>query len=429
MTESVTGGGRRETRLLLATLAVSVAMLLLLARYRFPDEPGSGQSVEPAKAPLERLAARATFDELASIMADLERRILPSIVTVPGESTSGTIYVPGVRLLPNRAVAMLPGERRVGPLTGAEAPVIVFRDGRGLVVLQTPAASGAGGVPPLQASATRPGPRYVAVVETTSAGHAIRPVDLGRTDLLADPRWSDPLLGVAAVQQTVSPGSAVFSLDGTCIGLATESAGRVMIVRAQTLRNIAEGAPPAPAVRTDLPLEVQPLSPSLSRASGADRGVMISHVRDSKSELAAGDVIQSIDGIDVSTVGGYQLVAQSRKPGAEVTLAVVRRGRPLTATVRAIEADAATEATSQREPGAVLRSVPGTGTEVVTVEPLSTAARAGLHRGDLIVQADGVSAPDAATLTKMFDAAKPGTFLLLTIRREGHHQVVALEKQ
>jgi hypothetical protein len=428
VTEPVAGGGRRETRLLLATLAVSVAMLLLLARYRFPDEPGSGQSVEPAKAPLERLAARATFDELASIMADLERRILPSIVTVPGESTSGTIYVPGVRLLPDRAVAMLPGERRVG-LAGSEPPVIVFRDVRGLVVLQTPAASAAGTVPPLQASAARPGPRYVAVVETTSAGHAIRPVYLGRTDLLADPRWSDPLLGAAAVQQTVSPGSAVFSLDGTFIGLATESAGRMMIVRAQTLRNIVGGAPSAPAVRTDLPLEVQPLSPSLSRASGAEGGVMISHVRDSKSELAVGDVIQSIDGIHVTTVGGYQLVAQSRKPGAEVTVAVVRRGQPLTATVRAIEADAEAEATAQGEPGAVLRSVPGTGTEVVTVEPLSTAARAGLHRGDLIVRADAVSAPDAATITKMFDGAKPGTFLLLTIRREGHHQVVALEKR
>jgi S1-C subfamily serine protease len=402
-------------------------MLLLLARYRFPHDVG--QTVEPAPAPLERLAARATFDELASIMADLERRILPSIVTVAGESTTGTIYVPGVRLAPNRAVAVLAGERRVGPLAGSEPPVIVFRDARGLVVLQTPSASAPGGIPPVQSSAARPGPRYVAVVETTSAGHAIRPVYLGRTDLLADPRWSDPLLGVAAVQQTVSPGSAVFSLDGTFIGLATESAGRVMIVPAQTLRGIAAGAPPAAAVRTDLPLDVQPLSPSLSRASGADRGVMISYVRDVKSELAAGDVIQSIDGIDVTTVGGYQLVAQSRKPGAAVTLALVRRGQPLTVTVKAIEADAGTATTPQGEPGAVLRSVPGTGTEVVTVEPQSTAARAGLHRGDLIVQADSVSAPDSATLTRMFAAAKPGTFLLLTIRREGQHQVVALEKR
>jgi S1-C subfamily serine protease len=414
-------------RLLLATVAVSVAMLLLLARYRFPEE-AARQTVESAPAPLERLAARATFDELASIMADLERRILPSIVTVAGLSASGTLYVPAVRLASDRAVALLSGERHVGPISGTEPPVIVFRDAaRDLVVLQTPTVTDA--VPPLPATASRPGPRYIAVVESSGAGHAVRPVYIGRTDLFTDPRWSDSLLGVAAVQQTVSPGSAVFSLDGTFIGLATESAGRLMIVPAQTLRGIVSGAPPAPAVRADLPLEVQPLSPSLSRASGADRGVMVSYVRDPKAEVAAGDVIQTIDGIDVTTVGGYQLVAQSRKPGATVTLALVRRGEPLTVSVTAAEAGSATVSTPQNDPGAVLRSVPGIGTEVVAVEPGSAAARAGVRRGDLIVRVDATLAPDAGSIAKMFGAAKPTTFLLLTIRREGQHQVVALEKR
>jgi S1-C subfamily serine protease len=414
-------------RLLLATVAVSVAMLLLLARYRFPEE-AARQTVESAPAPLERLAARATFDELASIMADLERRVLPSIVTVAGLSASGTVYVPAVRLASDRAVALLSGERRVGPISGNEAPVIVFRDAaRDLVVLQTPMVNDA--VPPMPATASRPGPRYIAVVETSGAGHAVRPVYIGRTDLFADPRWSDPLLGVAAVQQTVSPGSAVFSLDGTFIGLATESAGRVMIVPAQSLRGIAAGAPPPPAVRADLPLEVQPLSPLLSRASGAERGVMVSYVRDPKAEVTAGDVIQAIDGIDVTTVGGYQLVAQSRKPGAEVKLALVRRREPLTVSVTAVEAEVATVSTSQDEPGAVLRPVPGIGTEVVAVEPGSAAARAGVRRGDLIVRVDGTLAPDAGAIVKMFGSAKPATFLLLTIRREGQHQVVALEKR
>jgi S1-C subfamily serine protease len=415
-------------RLLLATLAVSVAMLLLLARYRFPEE-AARQTVESAPAPLERLAARATFDELASIMADLERRILPSIVTVAGQSTSGTIYAPGVRLAPNRAVALVSGERRIGPRSDAEPPVIIFRDAaRDLVVLETPTVTDA--VPPLPSStASRPGPRYFAVVETTGAGHAVRPVYIGRTDLFTDPRWSDPVLRVAAVQQTLSPGSAVFSLDGTFIGLATESAGRVMIVPALTLRGIAVGAGPAPAVQADLPLDVQPLSPSLSRASGAERGVMVSYVRESKATIAAGDVIQMIDGIDVMTVGGYQLVAQSRKPGAPVMLAIVRRGQPLAVAVTAVAADAAAAPPRDDEPGAVLRSVPGAGTEVVAVEPRSAAARAGLRRGDLIVGADTTSAPDSGSILKSFDAAKPGTFLLLTIRREGEHQVVALEKR
>ena len=66
-------------RLLLVTIAVSVGMLLLLARFRFPEE-GRRQTAEPAPAPLERLAASATYDELASIMGELERRVRSTII-------------------------------------------------------------------------------------------------------------------------------------------------------------------------------------------------------------------------------------------------------------------------------------------------------------------------------------------------------------
>jgi hypothetical protein len=66
-------------RLLLVTIAVSVGMLLLLARFRFPDD-ATDQTAAPAPPPLERLAASATYDELAGIMGDLERRVRPTII-------------------------------------------------------------------------------------------------------------------------------------------------------------------------------------------------------------------------------------------------------------------------------------------------------------------------------------------------------------
>ncbi|HVB38288.1 MAG TPA: hypothetical protein VND92_07105, partial [Vicinamibacterales bacterium] len=71
------GGARRpritrETRLLLLTIGVSVAALLLLARFRFPAQ---APIVNPAPPPLERLAARATYDELATIMAQVQARV------------------------------------------------------------------------------------------------------------------------------------------------------------------------------------------------------------------------------------------------------------------------------------------------------------------------------------------------------------------
>jgi hypothetical protein len=72
------GSWSRETRLLLLTMIVSAAVLGVLAQFRFPDV----QRVEAPAQPLERLAARATFDELAGIIERLDRRIAPSIVVL-----------------------------------------------------------------------------------------------------------------------------------------------------------------------------------------------------------------------------------------------------------------------------------------------------------------------------------------------------------
>lgn len=424
MANDGTAGARRETRLLLATIAISVGMLLLLARFRFPEE-AARQTVEPAPAPLERLAAQATFDELAGIMADLERRILPAITTLAGQDDSGLAYVPAVRITHERAVALMPGEYRVAKMNGAPAPPILMRDTvRELIVVQAPGGAGAA----VPATGGRPGPRYVAVVEASAGALAVRPAYVGRTDASIDPRWSDPLLGISAVQQNIPSGAAVFSLDGAFIGLATGRSGRVTIVPASTLRNIAETAPPEPVSRADLPFEVQPLTPTLSRAAGTKHGVMISYVRDPSLPVSSGDVVQTIDEQPVTTVGGYQALVQTRKPGAPVRLEIIRRGEPLSVTVTALEADAPPAGAASGF-GAVLRPVSGTGAEIVRVESDTPAFRAGLRQGDLIVALDGATQPDPDAVLRRFRAAGEGELLLITVHRDGRHRVVAVEKR
>jgi S1-C subfamily serine protease len=285
------------------------------------------------------------------------------------------------------------------------------------------------GIPSLPATAGRPGPRYVAVVEATAGTLSIRPVYIGRTDLVPDSRWSEPVLAVAAVQQNVSAGSAVFSLDGTFVGLATNRNGTVLIVPAGTLRNVTEAAPATAAPRADLRFEVQTLTAQLAKVAGANKGVMVSYVPDTDSPVSPGDVVRSVDGIGVTTVGGFRQVAQSRKPGGQVVLEIIRRGEPQTVTVTAVAANGPAAAGPDRESGAVLRSLAGVGAEVVTVAPGSAAARAGLQRGDVIITMDEAQRPAAAVVDRWFRAASPGDAVLLTVRREGSHRVVALEKR
>ncbi|HXW05165.1 MAG TPA: PDZ domain-containing protein [Vicinamibacterales bacterium] len=419
--------GGRETRLLLATIAVSVLMLLLLARFRFPEE-AARQTVEPAPAPLERLAARATFDELAGIMADLERRLAPGVTVLAQQSEDGASFMPAVRLASDRAVAVLPRMSRLAPLPERAPPQIVSRYAtRELVVVQVDA--GASAVPAI-ASQLRPGPRYVAVMEATPDAPVIRPVYIGRTELLPDPRWTEPVLRVGAVQQTLPIGSAIFSLDGGFIGLVFDTAGTAMVAPADALRALASAAPTISAVRGRLPIEVQSLTSSLSRATGAAKGVVVSFVPpdvQSNAGLAGGDVIQSVDGTPVATVADFQHVAHSRTPGEPVRLSIIRRGEPLTATLTALEDRASPGGPA--DAGLVLRTVPRVGSEIVDVAPDSAAERAGLRRGDLVVALDGKPAPTAGALNAAVRATGTEQPLLLTLRREGEHVVVALDRR
>ena len=429
MTESGAGNRRRETRLLLATIAISAGMLLLLARFRFPED-AAGPKAEPAPAPLERLAARATYDELAAVMADLERRINPSLIALGTQGEDGVRYLPAVRVSPDRAVALLPTDRRLISVGTASGPPIVLRDPTTeLVVVQT--NTDGASVATFPPTAPRPGPRYVAVAEATGGAVAIRPVYIGRADLFSDPRWSEALISIAAVQQTLSEGAAVFSLEGIFLGLATQIGSRVAIIPSNTLRNAAAGSLAAPGARAELPIEVQPLTAALGRAAGADRGVMVSHVLPSASiegDLEAGDVIKSVDGAEVTTVAGFQQMAQSRTPGKKIVLETIRRGKPLTVSIAAVPGDA-TAADAQNDAGMSLRFVAELGSEVVTVETGSAAQRAGVRRGDLIVAIERQKRPAPEDVLRAYRAAKPDTLLLLTLRRDREYRVVALEKK
>jgi hypothetical protein len=420
---------RREMRLLLVTIAVSAGMLLLLARFRFPDETRR-QTVEPAPAPLERLAASATYDELASIMGDAERRIRPTVLSLAVQGTPSVTYVPAVRLTGDRAVAILSADRRLADVKGTAAPTIVARDAaRNLIVIK-PDSPGA--IVNLPSAPQRPGPRYVAVAEATALTSAVRPIFVGRTDLFADPRWPEPVLSVAAVQQTLMPGSAVFSLDGAFVGLASESGGAVTIVPGNMLREFAAAAPATLNSQSALPIEVEPLTSVLARAAGTDKGVMVSYVSPtvpSASNIASGDVVQAIDGIGITTVEGFQQVAQSRRPGARTTLAVVRRGKPHTVTLAGNEIGFREPWTMPNAHGVVLRSIPNVGAEVIVVQAGSPGERAGLKRGDVIVSLDGHQAPEPSRIDRSFAAAHSSDVLLLTILRDTAHRVVALEKQ
>jgi hypothetical protein len=429
-TSEATPRNSRETRLLLVTIAVSVGVLLLLARFRFPEGPAD-QTVTPAPAPLERLAARAAYDELASIMADLERRITPRVTIVRAQMAGGGIATSvAPRVLPDRAVTIVDGSAAI---IGGGDQEIIARDRAGhLAVLRVPAVDDSAVA--IRPAPVRFGPRYVALVEATSIGPAIRPVYVGRVETYQDPRTGTTLLSLAATETRMPRGSAVFTLEGLFIGLVRESRDAAVVVPADALRSIAQSAQPSTSPAGDLGITVDALTASLSRATGARIGLVVVTVRPggpSDGVLQSGDVIQSIDGVPITHVDQFLDVEASRTPGADVTITGIRRRAPLSVTVTAGSASANTpvRSTSPDETGLFGRTVAGVGVEVVTLAPGSPAAQAGLQRGDLIVAVDGQKAPTAADVLRRFRAAEQGSGVLVTVQRGSQFRVFALERR
>lgn len=421
----------RETRLLLVTIAVSVAVLVLLARYRFPDAPAD-RPVESAPAPLERLAAQATFDELASIMTDLDRRIAPRVAVVRTSATDGTSALSvAPRIAPDRAVVLIQPDETLESAT-SEAPIEVVGvdEANGLATLRVPAVDD--GAVTIRTGAPRPGPRYLGVVEATAHGPVLRPVYVGRMQLVADQRTATQQISLVGLQQAVPAGAAIFTLDGAFVGLVRDTGSTATVITGDFLRTAAaSAAPPQNRPRGSLGVELDPLTPSLAKASGADRGVAVAHVQPggpAVKMLQAGDVIQAVDGTPVTTVAGFRRLEATRAPGGNVVLTGVRRGAPLEVTIAAADATAP-PAPATDGPGLVGRYVTGLGTEVLSLTPQGAAAAAGLAPGDLILTIDGRQAPNTVHINSRYRAAAPGSALLMTIQRGGRHHVLALEKR
>jgi hypothetical protein len=432
-------GLSRETRLLLLTVTVCAVVLLVLARVRFPDAPPATETATP---PLERLAARASYDALA---ADIDRvepiiasnlavlRIAPPLVAAPraladllarpaAESTAR--HVPAVRLDERTAIAALDDGARIDGLVGSEAGrdqvTVEARDPlRRLARLRLPAAAVRTLVPLPFASLSTP--VYVVIVEGTQAGVTLRPVFLGRGEPFASIRWSQPLLPVGGA--AVSAGALVFSLAGEFIGTVVTDDGAPAIAGAQDLFAAASrlaGHPPAPV---DLGVALQPLTPALAEALGAPRGVVVAEV--DPGGPAAGllepmDVVTAVDDWAAEDPDAVLMRLAGREATTPVALTVGRRGETRTVT---IPVDAAASGAVEAVPAPRFAHVPGEGSRVVAGD--GPRAR-GLRAGDLVLQVGDVVAPTPVQVQRWLAMPRPRGMTPVLVRRDGRSTVVAV---
>jgi hypothetical protein len=77
----------RDTRLLLLTACIAVAALWVLARLRFPERPVTANPIPPL---LTQLAPRASLEDLASEVAQLQPFVVPLLHALDVQSLRST---------------------------------------------------------------------------------------------------------------------------------------------------------------------------------------------------------------------------------------------------------------------------------------------------------------------------------------------------
>jgi S1-C subfamily serine protease len=431
----------RETRLLLATIAISAVVVLILSTLRFPDLP---RLTEAPAAPLERLAASAAYDQLARIVDRVARRVRPDLLVVRGGQTRAHAPVglkdilgepmgsdtarhyPALRIDNERAVvaAELPaGGTVMVSDTEVEAKLLAGDRLRQVTLLEVPPAESTS-VSPLTLSQFQT-PTYVVVAEGTAAGIAFRPVFVGSADRFTDSRWERPLLAVSGSALT-SAGALVFSLEGQFIGAAVvPQSGTFAIAGAAELLAVATAlVTDGTAAATDFGITVQRIDAQTARALPSDQGLIVVSVDPSgptAGVLQPLDVITAIDGVKLTTPEDLLLRLARSNAGSVWTVSGFRDGAATqwSLTPKAKPATSPEAAWPQVERA-------GGGSSVMAVPPDTPAARAGLMVGDLIVRAGAVEAPTPAQLVPLFRSAADGRAILLIVRRDGVDRLITI---
>lgn len=383
----------RELRLLLVTIGASLAVLVGLARLRFP---AAGPAAPPPQLlPIDRLGPQALYEDLVRAVARLETRLAPHLVERTSEDGR-----PALALLWNstQALAWSPLPERA-----SDPRILAVDRGRGLLLLRHAISP-----PPAALAEWSPeaaGPIYLAAAEPGPGGWALRPVYVGRLRATHSTTWG----GVLAVSgASLTPGSFLFTLDGRRLGLVVPDAGGAAVLAGSNLRAHAESLArdPRGAAWSGVRLGRTPSEARLIVLSVEDWSAWAERLR-------AGDSLETVG--DKAPASSLEAEEALRSATA---VAQVRRGNARL-QVRPVGEPAA--------PGLRLADAPG-GARVVAVAPDSPAARSGLHAGDRLSAFDGVEAPTAADVARRYGAARRGARLVVVAGHGREARALVLEK-
>ena len=260
--------------------------------------------------------------------------------------------------------------------------------------------------------------------------------DFIQTDASINPGNSGgPLINARG--EVIGINSAIFSRTGGSIGIGFA----VPVNLAKFV--VPQLAESGQVVRGWLGVTAQPLTAELAAGLRLPRseGALVSQVWEGSPADAAGlkrgDVIIEMDGRKIGRTTDLSLLVAATPVGKNVTMSVLREGKPLVLTAKVARREQEAQLSSAPQPETEQRARLGVAVEPVTPELAgqlgvapegvivrrvtegSSAAEAGLRPGDVITEANRQPVKNPDDLRRVVDAVQPGAPLLLLVQRDG----------
>jgi hypothetical protein len=359
------------------------------------------------------LRPASSFADLARTIADLRPAIAAAVSASPGGA-------PALRI----------GEYSAATFMATAADTVLASDrATGLAIIRHPQGDPVSIMP--WAPRVLDYPRYVIAADVTDARVMLRPVFLPGLLQAQSALWSGDVW-IVPDPVALEPGTFVFTTDGAFAGLAIRHGAGIAIVPPTLVLAEIERLQKATGEPGILGIEVQAMTPQIATSAQASAGVIVTTIDPASTaadELLATEVIEAIDGVEITTPDHWRARAARVTVGETVTLRV--RGLD---GVREVSVAALPQATSSSEPargdtlGLTLRTIPKIGSEVVAVLPGSRADRAGIREGDVITVVSGRPSPTRADVQRAFASLPDGGSSLVALTRGTDHHVTVVQK-
>jgi len=251
---------------------------------------------------------------------------------------------------------------------------------------------------------------------------------------------------------SINPGNSggpLFNARGEVVGINTAIIAGGQGIGFAIPINMAKGIIPqlkekGKVTRGWLGVSIQPVTPELSQSFGlsGEKGALVSEViPDSpadKGGIRAGDVIISFDGKEIHEMNELPRIVAATPVGKEVTIVVIREGKPVEVRVTVARladdgdgergADVAdrlglTVKPNSQELAQHLRIRETRGIVVTAVKPDSPAYRAGIQRGDVIREVNGVKVTNLEEYEKALGKSSGDQNLVRFLVRRGERNL------